>query len=351
MTYFTGLHKRNGRRYGRSMNITSVLPGIVPLVYHTPSLSREAKVRLAWMDHYRKEGNARKTCRHFGISPKVFYYWKNRYKPFDLTSLENKDKKPKHARNWEVTRIQEFRILHIRRLHMRYGKMKLRVIYEKTYGEKISSWAIQRVIEKHKLYPPKKKPARGKKKTPKNRIINLEKQAKTGFLVALDTVVIYFAGMKRYIFTAIDTHSKIAYARMYTSKSSKNAADFLKRVYYLMDCNIVNLTRDNGSEFAGMFDEALSALQIQGWYSRVATPKDNPVDERFNRTLQEEFIGNGNLTADCELFNQRLATWLEEYNFERPHQTLSYMVPVEYHYRYSNHSKEVLPMYSSSTGG
>jgi len=31
-------------------------------------ISKEAQVRLAWMDFYQKTGNGRLTCRHFGIS-------------------------------------------------------------------------------------------------------------------------------------------------------------------------------------------------------------------------------------------------------------------------------------------
>jgi hypothetical protein len=40
-------------------------------------LSQEAKVRLAWFDHYEAEArNAMFTCRHFGISRSTFYRWK-----------------------------------------------------------------------------------------------------------------------------------------------------------------------------------------------------------------------------------------------------------------------------------
>ena len=32
-------------------------------------LSKEALKRLRWIDHYHRKGNARLTCRYFGISP------------------------------------------------------------------------------------------------------------------------------------------------------------------------------------------------------------------------------------------------------------------------------------------
>jgi transposase InsO family protein len=315
-----------------------------------PQLSPEAKKRLKWMDYYRQCRNAAQTCRHFGIARETFYEWKRRYNPHHLESLEEKSRRPKRTRQWEVSRIEEFRILSLRRRHLRYGKEKLKVLYGQEYGDRVSSWKIQRVIEKHQLYyhPSKTAKLREKRKhnQAKKRITELKKEVRTGFLVALDTVVRYWMGKKRYILTGIDTYSKIAFARMYTTKHSKHAADFLKRLYYLLDHQIENITRDNGSEFRGAFDDGLRELQIGGYFSRVKTPTDNPIDERFNRTLDEEFIQMGNMTADCDVFNKRLTDWLIEYNFKRPHQALGYEVPVEYHYKY----QKVSPMYPSSTG-
>lgn len=350
MTYSKGLHKRSGKRYGRSMNITSLLPGTASLAYHTPSLSREAKRRLQWFDWYRAHGeNAALTCRHFGIPRKTFYAWKKRYNPWNLSALENRSCRPRKTRNWDVSRMEEFRILSLRRKHIRWGKMKLKERYQTIHGIPISSWKIQRVIEKHNLYFHPAKAAKARKKRSrygvKLRIHTLEKQARTGFLIALDTIVRYWNGTKRYIFTAIDVHSKIAFARMYTTKSSKNAADFLRRIHYLLEGKVEHITRDNGSEFAGAFETAAQELNMGSWYSRVKTPTDNPCDERFNRTLEEEFIQLGNMSADCILFNRKLTEWLIEYNFTRPHQTLDYMVPVEYHNKYSG----VSPMYPSCT--
>lgn len=69
------------------------------------------------------------------------------------------------------------------------------------------------------------------------------------------------------------------------------------------------------------------------------------VNERFNRTLQDEFISFGNMTADTAVFNHRLTEWLVEYNFRRPHQALGYLPPMNFTFKYH----KVLPMYPSST--
>jgi len=314
-----------------------------------PKLSNSAKTRLAWMDHYHKHQNISLTCRHFGISRKTFHQWKRRYQPFHLESLEEKSRRPKRLRQWQVSVIQEGRILALRRKYLRYGKEKLRIIYEQEYGQKISSWKVQRVIEKHNIYYSPLKAERTRKRKsrslPKRRIYELKKESRQGFLVQADSIVLHWSGLKRYILTGIDYHSKIGFARMYPSKHSKHAADFLKRLHYLFEGKIENVQTDNDSEFAKNFREACAELKVEQYFSRIRTPKDNAFDERFNRTLQEEFIALGNRFTDCEVFNQRLTEWLIEYNFNRPHQSLGYETPIKFHYHYH----KVLPMYPSST--
>ena len=61
-------------------------------------LSREARIRLAWMDFDRDSGNVARTCRHFGISRQTFCRWQRRYDPYDLTSLEWRSHCPHNRR-------------------------------------------------------------------------------------------------------------------------------------------------------------------------------------------------------------------------------------------------------------
>ena len=51
------------------------------------------------------------------------------------------------------------------------------------------------------------------------------------------------------------------------------------------------------------------------------------------------------MTTDIGIFNRNLTDWLIEYNFNRPHQTLDYLTPIEFTQKYSRVSK----MYSSNT--
>ena len=66
----------------------------------TLNLSKPAKQRLEWFVFYetKAEFNASQTARHFGISTKTFYKWKNIFDGKNLRLLEDGDKAPKHTR-------------------------------------------------------------------------------------------------------------------------------------------------------------------------------------------------------------------------------------------------------------
>jgi len=109
-----------------------------------------------------------------------------------------------------------------------------------------------------------------------------------------------------------------------------SAAYFLYHLRYLVNQPIENLQIDNGSEFAWESESASAKLDIQRYFSRVKTPKDNSEIERFNETLEYEWLYISNLSLDPEQFNPRLTEWLIEYNFNRPHQSLGYLAPIDY---------------------
>lgn len=319
-------------------------------------LSKTACLRLEWIIYYCDGHNAAQTARHFGISRKTFYKWFGEFdwgNLYSLYRLENQSKAPKRVRQREITSLEEQRIIKVRKEHIRWGKKKLAVVYEEEFGAKISSWKIQKVIESWKLYynPEKtqKIALKRQKAKKKKRIteLHLDKlywfQKKAGYIICLDTIEIRWNSLKRYIFTAIDKYGKVAYARMYKNKSTINSEDFLYRLYFLLDGKVPRVGHDNGSEFEKYFQSACQKLNIEQYYSRVKTPKDNPNNERFNRTLQEEFIDLGNFHSDPEIFNRKLTEWLIEYNFKRPHEALKYQTPMK-----ANH---LSPMYSSCTRG
>ena len=79
----------------------------------------------------------------------------------------------------------------------------------------------------------------------------------------------------------------------------------------------------------------------------MRTPTDNAVLERFNWTIQDEWLSMSEVGLDDILkANTDLTEWLIEYDTHRPHEALDYQTPFGYAER--NFFK-VLPMWSART--
>ena len=320
--------------------------------YH--HFSHEARQRLEWIIFYHTIGelNVKRTAEYFGISRNCLHTWLKRFNPLDVLSLETSSRRPHTVRTWTVTPQEEKQIFAIREKHLAWGKQKLKIIYQKEYGASISTWKIERVVRKHHLYPDpsehKKLVKRRKSQRKRVRIHTLDiSQYEPGKLWHIDSVLVDWYGSKRSILTAIEDKTKLAYARVYKNHSSRSATDFLKRLVYLSSGDIAIIHSDNGSEFAGAFETAVKDLSLFQVYSRVRTPNDNPSLERFNRTIQEEWLNLSEVGLDSiSEANHDLTNWLIEYNSVRPHQALDYQTPLEYaHHNYF----QVSPMYPAST--
>ncbi len=87
---------------------------------------------------------------------------------------------------------------------------------------------------------------------------------------------------------------------------------------------------DNGPEFISKhFKLWLKGQKIDWDPIRPASPQENALVERFNRTYREDVL-------DAHIFNSISAArnitrnWVKEYNEERPHQALGNKTPQEY---------------------
>jgi putative transposase len=319
-------------------------------------LSSSAQLKLEWIIFYHTIGRGKvvPTARHFGINPKTLHKWLNRFDEKNLLSLEEQSRAPEKRRGWMVTHTEENNIKQLRRKYIKLGKKKLQVLYQTKFGIRISTWKIERVVRKHQLYADKEASKhillRRHKNERKRRIHHLRKDTKItqfGELWHVDAIVLWWYGKRRIIFTAIDETTRIAFARVYKTNSAVFAADFLKRLVVLSNGSISLIHSDNGSEFSGSFKEACAKLEIPQIYSRAYTPKDNALLERFNRTIQEEWLElSVEGLDDISLANQALTDWLIHYNNVRPHQALDYKTPLQYT---QDNFFKVLPMWSAST--
>jgi len=87
---------------------------------------------------------------------------------------------------------------------------------------------------------------------------------------------------------------------------------------------------DNGPEFRSKLFQKWMAKNTIEW-SRIqkGKPQQNAIIERFNKTYREDVL-DANIFYSLDSVNQITQTWVEEYNNERPHQSLNFKTPSEY---------------------
>lgn len=154
-----------------------------------------------------------------------------------------------------------------------------------------------------------------------------------GYLGSQDTYYVgNIKGVGRiYQQTFIDTYSRVAFAKLYTSKHAITSADLLNdRVLPFFDEEQIPLLRvltDRGTEYKGKPEhhEYELYLQIEGIdhsKTQVRHPQSNGICERLHRTMQEEFYAvafRKKMYHTLEEMQQDLDEWINYYNHRRPH--------------------------------
>lgn len=324
----------------------TILPGasyLASLAWRT-DISKEARKRLGWFEHYREKGNARLTCRYFGISPQTFYRWKRRFDPSNLVTLEAKTSRPYSFRRPETLPEIVEEIKSLREQYPRWGKDKL-VILLKRRGINISTSTVGRTINRLKERGLLKEPpnaalaklARKRKWKPRYTIRKPKDYPVKipGDLVELDTLVIkLLPDLVRYQFTARDVISKRDGLRAYCRQTSFCAALFLDYLEKKFPFRIKAIQIDGGSEFKKDFEEECQKRGILLFVLPPRSPKLNGHVERANRTHREEFYEVEEIELLLWEYNQQLEKWEHVYNYIRPHQGLDYQTPHQYYLKW-----------------
>lgn len=87
---------------------------------------------------------------------------------------------------------------------------------------------------------------------------------------------------------------------------------------------------DNGLEFQGRFRKLLEDLKLKNHYVHKRTPNENAVIERSFRTDEEEFLFRlERAPENYDELRSWFATWIHEYNYERPHLGIGLKTPYE----------------------
>lgn len=91
-----------------------------------------------------------------------------------------------------------------------------------------------------------------------------------------------------------------------------------------------SIRTDNGPEFRSKrFRLWMKNNHIKWSRIQKGKPQQNAIIERFNKTYREDVL-DANLFHSVEHANEVTTNWVEDYNHNRPHQSLNYQTPMAY---------------------
>jgi transposase InsO family protein len=158
--------------------------------------------------------------------------------------------------------------------------------------------------------------------------------AHPGYLGSQDTF--YVGNLKGvgsiYQQTYVDTYSKVAHCKLYTTKTPITAADLLNdKVLPFYEANTLSVLRiltDRGTEFCGKVEQHdyqlyLAINDIDQTKTKAMSPQTNGICERFHRTILQEFYQvtfRKKIYTTLDELQKDLDAWLIYYNNGRTHQ-------------------------------
>ena len=296
-------------------------------------------------------GNVSKACQVMGLSRDTFYRYKSAVEEGGVEALFEKSRRSPNLKNRVDPRIEEV-VLAYALEEPAHGQVRVSNELRKR-GTFVSPSGVRSIWLRHDLACFKarlkaleaKVAAEGLVLT-ESQVAALEKKkqddeacgeidtAHPGYLGSQDTFYVgTLKGVGRvYQQTYIDTYSKVAQAKLYTTKTPITAADLLNdRVlpfYEGHQLPVLRILTDRGTEFCGHAERHdyqlyLAVNDIDHSKTKAKSPQTNGICERFHKTVLQEFYqvtfrkkiytGFDSLQADLD-------QWLNRYNTERTHQ-------------------------------
>jgi transposase InsO family protein len=294
-----------------------------------------AGFRLHVLNHYYKHG-LRSALDAFNVKKSTLYDWRKVYEQSRerVVSLVPKSTAPLHVRRMETDwRLIEF----IRGMRKEYGNIGKNIIkpFLDTYAKKtgiktISLTTIGKVIKRRHLTFEEHLHIKRQFKFKKLRTRKSPKVTKPGF-IQMDSIIVHI-NYERHLFMSImDIYTKFALVEYVSSLSSATAKEVMEKFRKTNPTPISIVQTDNGSEFLGVFHEHVENQNIKHQFIYPRLVRVNSFIERFNRTIQEEFIlRNDEIYYDIPGFKDKLTKYLTWYNYQRPHTSLKYVSPIEF---------------------
>jgi transposase InsO family protein len=296
-------------------------------------------------------GNVSKACQVMGMSRDTFYRYKAAVEEGGIEALLDKDRRKPNPKN-RVDEITEQRVVGYALDYPAHGQLRTSNELRKL-GVFVSPSGVRSIWLRHNLAHFKARLTALEHKVAQEGLILTEAQvqalerkkqddvacgeietAHAGYLGSQDTFYVgTIKGVGRiYQQTFIDTYAKVAFAKLYTTKTPITAADLLNdRVLPFFEEHglpMLRILTDRGTEFCGAverhdYELYLAVNDIEHSKTKAQSPQTNGICERFHKTILQEFYQitfRKKLYTDLEMLQSDLDDWLQYYNYERTHQ-------------------------------
>ncbi len=296
--------------------------------------------------------NVSQACKIHGVSRQHFYDIKRAYEEQGLEGLREKTRRKPCVKNRVAPEVEEA-VLQMAYEYPAYGQARASNELRKR-GVLISGGGVRSIWLRHGLERFKKRLAFLEEKAAQEGIVYTEAQVVAlemakkereshpdeietehpGYLLSQDTFYVgYLKGVGRiYQQTVIDTHSSVAFGKVYAAKVPVTAADLLNdRVLPFFEQQGVPVLRvltDRGTEFCGSPDKHpyelfLQLNEIEHTKTKAKSPQTNGICERVHQTLLNEFYRvafRNKVYSDPGALHVDLDEYSVYYNNERTHQ-------------------------------
>ena len=309
------------------------------------------KHKLGLLNLAEELGNVSQACKIMGVSRDTFYRYQEAKANGGVEALLQKDRRKPNLKN-RVDEAVEQCVLDYAIEQPAHGQVRVSNELRKR-GTFVSPSGVRSIWLRHALANFKQRltalekhvAATGSVLT-EAQVVALEKKrdddiacgeietAHPGYLGSQDTFYVgTMKGVGRiYQQTFVDTYSKVAFTKLYTTKTPITAADLLndKVLPYFAEQNVpvLRILTDRGTEYCGKLEQHdyqlyLAMNDIEHTRTKAASPQTNGICERFHKTILQEFYQvtfRKKIYQSMEQLQADLDQWVAHYNDERTHQ-------------------------------
>ena len=262
----------------------------------------------------------------FSVCPKTVRKWLVRYRSEGAAGLRGRLSRPRHSPSRTTVAARQ-EVWRWREQGLTYAE-----ISERTG---LSEATLSRILRGHRPGPPPPPVVRYERAEPGELLhLDIKKLGRIGrpsHRVTGDRRDQLRGIGWECLHVCIDDHSRFSHAAVRADERKDTAVAFLEQVvahYRALGIRVQGVMTDNGPCYkSAAFRKACARLAIKHLFTKPYTPKTNGKAERFIQSALREWAYGCTYQHSTER-TAALPTWLQRYNWRRPHRSLQRKPPV-----------------------